>query len=107
MGCLLRRQHLDYDDCRGLGEIGMPAVYFLRQGASLRYQRHLMAQGMETGQYKPVRILDTKEKTEKGMRVYKNFSPYLKCRESPKIRDSRKTSWTCQDHRQWFISAIA
>lgn len=62
MDCLLRRQHLDYDDCRGIGEIGMPVVYFLRQGASQRYQKHLMTQGMETGQYKPVRILDTEEK---------------------------------------------
>lgn len=64
MDRLLRRQHLGYDDCRGLGEIGMPVVYFLRQGASLRYQKHLMTQGIETGQYKPVRILDTEEKKE-------------------------------------------
>lgn len=64
MDVMLRRQHLDYEDCRILGEIGMPAVYFLRQGASLRYQKHLMTQGMETGQYKPVRILDTEAKKE-------------------------------------------
>jgi len=64
MDVMLRRRHLDYDDCRNLGEIGMPVVYFLKQGASSRYQKYLQAQGMETGQYKPVRILDTEEKKE-------------------------------------------
>jgi len=64
MDSLLRRQHLDYDDCRSLGEIGLPRVCFLRQGTFLRYQRRIQEQGTETGQYKPVRILDTWEKKE-------------------------------------------
>ncbi len=64
MDRLFRKQHLDYDDCRELGEIAQLKVRFLRKGASERYRQFLQQKGAETGQYKPVRIIDTQEKKD-------------------------------------------
>lgn len=62
MDKLLRAQNLDYDDCRNLAEIDEPVVYFLKEGTFETYKEHLQSQGVEMGQYKPIRILDTEDR---------------------------------------------
>lgn len=62
MDALLGKHNMDYKDCRNLKEIGDLAVHFLKNGTSERYKEHLQQQGIEVGQYKPVRIIDTEEK---------------------------------------------
>lgn len=64
MDRLFRKNHLDYDDCRGLGELDQLKVWFLKPGACERYRQFLQSKGAETGQYKPVRVIDTQEKKE-------------------------------------------
>lgn len=64
MDACLRRQNMDYDDCRNLKEIGSPRVCFVRAGAWERYKQLLQSRGIDVGQHKPVRLLDTEEKKE-------------------------------------------
>lgn len=58
----LRRQSFDYDDCRSRGEIGMAEVHFVKGGAFREYTDLLRNTGVDTGQLKPVRLLNTEEK---------------------------------------------
>lgn len=60
----LCRQDMDYDDCRKLGEIGKSKVYFLEEGTFEAYKESLQAKGIETGQFKPIRLLDTQERVD-------------------------------------------
>ncbi len=61
---LFKEINLDYEDCRNLGEIGPAIVYFLEKGTFEGYRCLLMDSGKEVGQFKPVRILDDKQKKD-------------------------------------------
>ena len=61
---LLRDENMDYDDCRNLGEIGMPKIHFLKPGTFEGYKEYLMSKGLDVGQVKPVKLISTPEQKE-------------------------------------------
>lgn len=58
----LRRQSFDYDDCRSRGEIGCARVRLVKRGAFGEYTNMLRNNGVDTGQLKPLRLLNTEGK---------------------------------------------
>lgn len=64
MDCELRKQSFDYDDCRSRGEISPAKVHFIKRGAFGDYAGMLRKRGVDTGQLKPVILLNMKEKRE-------------------------------------------
>lgn len=61
---MFKEINLDYEDCRGLGEIGPAVVNYLEMGTFEAYRQYLMDDGKEVGQFKPVRILDDRFKKD-------------------------------------------
>lgn len=56
------RASMSYQSCRVSCDISLPSVRFLPPGSFARYEQSIASSGRDTGQYKPVRILDTPEK---------------------------------------------
>lgn len=61
--CMMR-QNLDYMDCRGNGELSKAVSCRLKPGSFGEYRKHMEKKGMEMGQDKPVKLLDSEEKIE-------------------------------------------
>lgn len=60
----MQRYNLDYMDCRGNGELGKAVSCRMKQGAFGAYRTYREKKGVEMGQDKPVKLLDSKEKID-------------------------------------------
>ncbi len=55
----LKRCSIGYSGCRDMNEISAPIVYFVPSGSFAKYEREFEAGDRETGQIKPLRLLNT------------------------------------------------
>ncbi len=60
----MQRCNLDYMDCRANGELGEAVSCRLKPGSFGEYRTYMEKQGVEMGQDKPVKLLDSKEKID-------------------------------------------
>ncbi len=60
----MQRYNLDYMDCRGNGELGKAVSCRLKPGSFGEYRSYMEKQGVEMGQDKPVKLLDSEEKID-------------------------------------------